>query len=282
MVHDNEGSAATSDGGETPIEQRDTSPPPAKSRSDKAIDETVPAVRDLQKGVQPSNTSQSGVSSTIHAEEPRPPLPPRPGNLDLLQEGNYGPGGSVQRSRNPVRPQLQSTATIALSRTDINTLSYQDGSRDTYAASAETTPPSKPVGLFGSIKRFKGLGGSETGDSTSVKSYVPTLEAGGDVESLLGEVLGASQQSPAWKLLSTQYETPDPFDSVNYEDDEATVKFYREFDDICQTDPDVGSEGSTILVFEIVYNTVLTWKGRAAISTMAIEAEAFPYLILSW
>lgn len=78
------------------------------------------------------------------------------------------------------------------------------------------------------------------------------------MESLLGEVLGASQQSPAWKLLSTQYETPDPFDSVNYEDDEATVEFYREFDDICQTDPDVGSEGSNILVFEVVYNTVLT------------------------
>ena len=217
------------------------------------MDETVPAVKDLQQDFQASATSQSGVSSTIHAEEPRPPLPPKPGNLDLLQEGSYSPSGSLQRSRKPVRPQLQSTATTALSRTDINTLSYQDGSRDTYAASAETTPPSKPVGLFGSIKRFKGLGGSETGDSASVKSYVPTLEAGGDVESLLGEVLGASQQSPAWKLLSTQYETPDPFDSVNYEDDEATVEFYREFDDIRQIDPDVGSEGSTMLVFKIVH-----------------------------
>ncbi|KAL2044953.1 hypothetical protein N7G274_002728 [Stereocaulon virgatum] len=242
MVHDNEGSAAASDGGNTPIDKRDTSPPPAKIESDTAIDETVPAVRDLQQDFQVSATSQSGVSSTIHAEEPRPPLPARSGNLDLLQEGNYSPSGSLQRSRKPVRPQLQSTATTALSRTDINTLSYQDGSRDTYAASAETTPLSKPVGLFGSVKRFKGLGGSETGDSASVKSYVPTSETGGDVESLLGEVLSASQQSPAWKLLSTQYETPNPFDAADYEDDEATVEFYQEFDDIRQTDPDVGSE----------------------------------------
>ena len=182
--------------------------------------------------IRAESSATSHVPSAVHQDEPRPPLPPGPGNLGLLREGNYSPGSSLQRSKKSARPQLQSTATTALSRTDINTQSFQDGSRETYAASAETTPPSKPAGVFGSIRRFKGLGGSETGDSASVKSYAPTLEAGGDVESLLGEVLGASQGSPAWKLLSTQYEAPDPFDSVTYEDDEATVEFYRELDEI--------------------------------------------------
>ena len=244
MGHDSEGSAAASDEGNTATDRSIAPSPPEGHGVGSTIDETAAAVGDLQIGAESSATSH--VPSAIHQDEPRPTLPPRPGNLDLLQEGNYSPVSSLQRSKKSARPQLQSTATTALSRTDINTQSYQDGSRETYAASAETTPPSKPAGVFGSIRMFKGLGGSETGDSASVKSYAPTLEAGGDVESLLGEVLGASQGSPAWKLLSTQYEAPDPFDSVTYEDDEATVEFYREFDEIRAVDPDGGNEGTAI------------------------------------
>ena len=245
MGHENDGSAATNDEGKTANNRSIPQSPPGAHGADPTVDETTRAVRDLRTGVGPSAPSQSGIQSPPLEEDSRPPLPPRPGTLDLFQEGKHSPGNSLQRPKKSNRPNLQSTATTALSRTDIQTQSYQDGSRETYAASAETTLPSKSAGVFGSIRRFKGIGGSETGDSASVRSYAPTLEAGGDGESLLGEVLGASQ-SPSWKLLSTQYEAPDPFDSATYENDEATVDFYREFDEIRAVDKDGGSEGATI------------------------------------
>ncbi len=245
MGHDSEESAAAADGG------HNVSPPPGEIKGDPAIENTAAAKKELGAHFEPSATSQSGFTSPNLGDEHRPPLPPRPGNLDILQEGNQSTGGTPQRPKQSARPNLQSTATTALSRTDIHTQSYPDGSRETYAASAETTPPSKPAGVFGSIKRFKGLSGSEGGDSASVKSYAPTLEAGGDAESLLGDVLGASQEIPAWKLLSTQYEAPDPFDSLMFEDNEATVDFYREFDELRGGESGEHNEGSISSILKL-------------------------------
>ena len=244
MGHDSEESAATGNGGKAADGGHDISPPQGENRGDPAIEDTAAAKKELGVHVESSAPSQSGSISRSLGDEHRPPLPPRPGTLDILKEGYHNIGGTPQRSKQSARPNLQSTATIALSRTDIHTQSYPDGSRETYAASAETTPPPKPAGVFGSIKRFKGLSGSEGGDSASVRSYAPTLEAGGDAESLLGEVLGASQEVPAWKLLSTQYEAPDPFDTFMFEDNEATVDFYREFDELRGGESGEQNEGS--------------------------------------
>lgn len=195
-----------------------------------------------------STNIQAGSQSPVLEQEYRPPLPPRPNNVNILREGSYSPGSSLKRPGKTPRPLLQSTATTALSRTEVNTQSYQDGSRESFAASAQRTPPSKAVAAFGSIRKVKGLSDSEGGDSASVRSYAPTLETGGDAESLLGEVLGASQESPAWRLLGTQNEAPDPFDSVTYEDDEATADFYREFDEIGAVAADGENEGKSGLV----------------------------------
>jgi len=74
------------------------------------------------------------------------------------------------------------------------------------------------------------------------------LEAGGDVESLLGEVLGSSQESPAWKLLSAQIEAQDPFDSISNFDDGVSADFYREFDAIGEVDPDGENEGRNAML----------------------------------
>ena len=118
---------------------------------------------------------------------------------------------------------------------------------------AQTTPPSKAVNAFGSIRRIKGISESEGGDSTSVRSYAPTLETGGDAESLLGEVLGSSQQSPAWRLQSTQNEASDPFEIITYEDDEVNADFYREFDEIGAVTTDGENEGRFVLVSVLLY-----------------------------
>lgn len=282
MGHDSEESAATSNGGKAADGGQSICPPPGEIQGDPAIEDRAAAKKELGVHVERSPTSQSAFTSRNLGDEQRPPLPPRPGTLDMLKEGNHGTGGTPQRTTHSARPNLQSTATTALSRTDIHTQAYSDGSRETYAASAETTPPSKPVGVFGSIKRFKGLSGSEGGDSVSVKSYAPTLEAGGDAESLLGEVLGASQETPAWKLLSTHYEAPDPFDSLMFEDNEATVDFYREFDELREGEFGDQNEGSISSILKLSGQGVLIQSLRATASPMAIEAKTFLDSFICW
>lgn len=185
------------------------------------------------------STPQSVSQITVTDERLRPPLPPRPVKLDLLGEVSSIPGGGLPTPKSLSRPNLQATATTSLSLTDIHTQSYPDGSRENSESISSRRSPRD----FGSIRRFKSRYGSEGDESASVRSYAPTLEAGGDVESLLGEVLGASSASPAWGLLSSQSERHDPFDSISYEDDEVTADFNKEFDELGGIDPEGDNEG---------------------------------------
>ena len=221
---------------------------PGDVDSDSTVREPAEATVGTDSKPETSGTLRSAPLNPDADAESRPALPLRPGNLDLLQEGTNTRVNSLKRQEKSSRPHLQATATTALSRTDIHTQAYQDGSRETFAASAHTTPPTKSSLGFGSIRRLRGIGGSDGGDSASVKSYAPTLETGGDVESILGEVLAATQGSPAWKLLSTQAEAPDPFDSMAYQDDEITADFYREFDEICGISGEDDNEGDNPLM----------------------------------
>ena len=109
--------------------------------------------------------------------------------------------------------------------------------------SAESTLSSKPSQVFGSIKRIKGLNSSEGGDTASVNSYAPTLGTAGDNESVLGDVLGTSQEGPAWKLFSGRYDNLGLSESSFLEEDELTAEFYHEFDAIRAVDEDETSEG---------------------------------------
>ena len=214
---------------------------------EEAVDES-PATPPREDTVDPQNevrtlnahsTTRSVSESTITDEGQRPPLPPRPVNLNLLGEGLNTAGSSLPRSKTLSRPNLQATATTGVSRTDIHTQSYPDGSRETSESTSSRMSPND----FGSIRRFKNRYGSEGDESASVRSYAPTLETGGDVESLLGEVLRASSASPAWGLLSSQTERPDPFDSISHEDDELSAEFNREFDEIGEIDSEGNNEG---------------------------------------
>lgn len=75
-------------------------------------------------------------------------------------------------------------------------------------------------------------------------SYAPTLRANGDLASLLDE--GLSSQSPAWKLLSSQAESVNPFEKVNYED-LSLANFDHEFDEIEAVDQKGGNEGEIVI-----------------------------------
>jgi hypothetical protein len=96
-------------------------------------------------------------------------------------------------------------------------------------------------------------------------SYAPTLRANGDLASLLDE--GLSSQSPAWKLLSTQAETVNPFEKVDYED-LSLVDFDHEFDEIEAVDQRRGNEGGIIaqmcqsMLILISEGVLLQWKSK--------------------
>ncbi|KAH7364515.1 vacuolar fusion protein-like protein mon1 [Rhexocercosporidium sp. MPI-PUGE-AT-0058] len=167
------------------------------------------------------------------AEESRPPLPPRP---SLLKPVNR-PGSAYA-----------SKPTTGLSSIDIQTLSFPDGSRGTFSTPAgrsvsESVSISGASGGQSTPSRKISRNGSDFDDSASLMSYAPTLRADGDLASLLDE--GLNSQSAAWKLLSTQTESVNAFEAVDY-DDTLLVNFENEFDDIEPVD-NKGVNGEEVL-----------------------------------
>ena len=183
--------------------------------------------------------SRVEVQNCVVGAGSRPTLPPRSNSRERLPSILYGPESS-SKPRNPSRPQLQSSATTALSLTDIHTQTLQDGSRETFDAQAEPTASGKLLKGFDSIRRLKGHSENEA-DCASVRSYAPTLEAGGDMESLLGEVLATSPGIRARTPLGTHAEI---FGTLDYEDDENISHFENEFDELEELSVDADNEGA--------------------------------------
>jgi len=87
--------------------------------------------------------------------------------------------------------------------------------------------------------------GSDFDDSASLMSYGPTLRANWELASLLDGGLNA--QSPAWRLLSSQADTVNPFETIKYEDPTLT-NFEHEFAEIKAVDSRGGNEGQLSVV----------------------------------
>jgi hypothetical protein len=116
-----------------------------------------------------------------------PPLPPRP---MLLQTPNQrphtsaglGPPRSSSRPRTANRPNLQSKATTALSLADIHSQTH--GGEEPHLS----TPTSRQISFAG-LRLGHSRRGSDEADTASIMSFAPTLEAGTEVESIMGDVL---------------------------------------------------------------------------------------------
>ncbi|KAL8771861.1 MAG: hypothetical protein Q9209_002799 [Squamulea sp. 1 TL-2023] len=184
----------------------------------------VPAVK--LEDAEPEAESEDQILN----EESPPPLPPRPAPTQSHQKAPNSVPATLRSPQASVRPRLQATTTTAVSKTDIHTQSYQDGSRETYAASKQSSPPPTSWGGgWSSIRRLKTQEGSE---SASIRSYAPTLGTGGDVESLLGGFTGHEQTS-GWNILNAQLEETglQQVDATS-EYDEVLHDFDQEFDEI--------------------------------------------------
>ena len=200
-------------------------------------------------------------------------LPPRTNDSKDSHQSNHLPRSSLRLPK-PPRPQLQSAATTAVSLTDIHTHSYQDGSRETFAAQAKPTPPSQFLQSLGSIRRLKGTGGSET-DTASVRSCAPTLGPGADVESLLGNVLGVPQE--AWTSSGNQAESLDLLDSSFYKANDDLSSFDEEFDDLADSSVFEGGEGMPSTNEGCI---LADRSSRAAFEPMESQEKAFSYIVI--
>ncbi|KAI9770929.1 MAG: Vacuolar fusion protein mon1 [Geoglossum simile] len=196
---------------------------------------------------------------TFDEEDLPPPLPPRPRGFQIPQARPTTPSTSLYSSASP-KPSLQSKATTALSLTDIHTQSFPDGSRGTYVtASARLV-----TGFNADLPPADYYSGVSTrnpsvyGDAASIRSCAPTLQVGGDIESLMGEVLGSSRENPAWKLLSSQMESEAPFGQLSEEDKGFEIKFTEEFNEIEDLNADGSNEGISPQT-EVLLNC---WKSR--------------------
>lgn len=152
---------------------------------------------------------------SVSSEEQRPPLPPRPNTLNLLDE------------RQAAQSNLQAKATTAVSLTDIESQQIPDtvpnrGLPDTLRARSS-------LSQIGSSKA------SETGDSMSIRSSIPNTDVG-EVENLFNDFIatepGTVHQDNTGLLLFPEFRADD------VEDD-----FVSEFESVGEVDEHGENEG---------------------------------------
>ncbi|KAI9887855.1 MAG: Vacuolar fusion protein mon1 [Watsoniomyces obsoletus] len=175
--------------------------------------------------------------------EPPPPLPPRPTVVEPKdQPPPTDPATVVEWRSATLRPRLPPQSTTAVSLTDIFAQPVLDSSRD-----AHLTPNRSKNGSVSEHSQDKhheatrhGQLGSGLAESSSIRSYVPSIVAGNDVESLL-EALSSGQDTPAWKALNAQI--PGEGRHVEFEEDaELKAQFGVEFDELEQLQADGSNE----------------------------------------
>ncbi|ERF71803.1 Vacuolar fusion protein mon1 [Endocarpon pusillum Z07020] len=159
-------------------------------------------------------------------EVPRPPLPPRPTNLSTLRSR---PSTSYQEHGS--KDGLLSGTTTAVTTTDVNTYTTNDGSRKLHTSIGARSPSSSTLkrGVIGSPRV------SDTGDSSSLRSYVPQLETREEVSSLFGNDItdddDEGNSRPFQDVFSSQFEA-----------DAVDIDFDKEFDKIPEVDEDGNNE----------------------------------------
>jgi hypothetical protein len=168
-----------------------------------------------------------------------PPLPPRPMLLQTpnprphTSAGQLRPTRSSSSHRSASRPQLQSKATTAVSLADVHSQSH--GGEESYPS----TPSSKQISFAG-LRLGQNRRGSDGEDTASVMSYAPTLEAGTEVESMMGDVLH-DRDTPGWTPITPRKDFSEG--SLFPPDSEFEEAFEHEFDELDDVTSDGLNEG---------------------------------------
>lgn len=213
----------------------DGAPPTSAPKSNDGIEQqdfANPTINIIQSVSR--RTSTSAVSS-ISREGTPPPLPPRPKN-----RAHFDSRPSTSHSTAPARPHLASKPTTQLSY--VGSQTHSNESKD------ETSSTSHPKSYLGlNIDR----GSNDGDDSASVRSFAPTIEAGGetggDAESILGEIIG-DREKTLLRSLGHRFEDKESA-SMFSPDQEFEEAFAHEFDEIEDMRPDGSNEGQHISLY---------------------------------
>jgi vacuolar fusion protein MON1 len=177
------------------------------------------------------------VKGPAYEETRRPPLPPRPTNLSSFRSRP-----STSYKEHGAKDGLVSGATTAVSMTDVNTYTTQDGSRKLHASTVSRTPSTHSFS-------GKGIGSprpSDAGETSSLRSYVPQPEPKDEVKSLFGNDLTVDQDEDSWRAFQQEARSG----QLDVEDEE--VDFATEFD----ATPEIEEDGSN---HELVHSL---WKSK--------------------
>lgn len=217
--------------------------------------------------------AQNGNTTPESREGTPPPLPPRrpvletPNRRPQTSSGSLTLPRSSSRPRSGSRPPLQSKATTALSIAEVHSQAH--GSESTYPI----TPTSRQIS-FGGFRLGHSRHGSDGEETASVMSYAPTMEAGADVESMLGDVL-QDRHTPGWTPITPRRDLEEG--SLFPDDPDFDDAFEQEFDELDDITSDGLNEGvSTMLQF---HDFLLT--GRTEAVVLQWKAKLKQFLILS-
>lgn len=209
-----------------------TSPPTVSSNGKPGDGDGDEHQNDKSRDETDAMSSEYGDLMTQSLELTPPPLPPRP---PLSQ------AGSLRLSSRSSRPQLLSSPTTALSFAGSQAPSRVETSN-------LQSPSSRPVSRkhsYTHFGRFVGNNNSSDGDdSTSLRSFAPTLGTHLDNESIVGDVAGDA----SWKAINADMaDGEEPFELFSTEDDLLSDQIQHEFDELKSINSD-GSNEEALLV----------------------------------
>lgn len=200
------------------------SPPQTDPKNDQDEDRNESAVDAQVMRSDKDPSSNNRINRTPSPEGKRPPLPPRPNTLSLLND--EAASGA---------PNLQAEATTAISRADIGTQSPDGGSASPSAySSLAVRGLSRGLKARASLSQLTSPKSSDAGDSASIRSSVQNGDIG-DVEAMFMDFVNTTPAGPADTTSLLHY--PEfPVDDVNDEE------FLSEFDSIGELDEQAGNE----------------------------------------
>lgn len=173
---------------------------------------------------------------SVSSEEQRPPSPPRPNTLSLLDEG----AASSKMTRQTAQSNLQAKATTAVSLADIGSQQNVDGATENFPT--RSLPPI--LRAKASLSQVASSKGSENGDSVSVRSSLMNPEVG-EVENVFDDFI-ATEPGGIHRDSTGLLQFPE-FRADDVEDD-----FISEFESVGEVGESGENEGMWLLSVEIV------------------------------
>lgn len=205
-------------------------------------------------GEQDDATASRSRSQSVSSESSRPPLPPRPTNIEAQDEETTSASGSPHLAKLASKQNLQSKATTALSLPEISSnQAFPDDSKEANSSALEKAGTLSSFMNKAGLSQMASRRGSDAGDTASIRSYIPSSAAAGDLESIFGDFPGVDHEKSGWN--SGAVENFDSFDLSEFQGEDTDFDFSDEFEPVGELDPEGHNEGMlSIAMLDFVHS----------------------------